>query len=142
MWIEKKRHYNGRVSLHEAPTKNQNKMSANQQDIFRPNCSSNDIILRLKSRRCTIKTQKSLMKKVLTRVFEYYEILVPFIENSLICQTTAKTCFLGLFGGQFEALFKSETAIGLQKAYWATHLRAVERFQSSKDGNFSKNSNL
>ena len=43
VWIEKKMkksHYNSRVSLHEAPT---NKTPADQQDIFRPNCSSNNI---------------------------------------------------------------------------------------------------
>ena len=39
-----------------------NKTPADQQDIFRPNCSSNDIFLRLKSSHCTMKTHRGLMK--------------------------------------------------------------------------------
>ena len=35
-----------------------NKTNADQQDIFSPNCFSNDIFLRLKSSHCTMKTQR------------------------------------------------------------------------------------
>ena len=38
-----------------------NKMPADQQDIFFPNCSSNDIFLRLKSSHRTMKTLRGLM---------------------------------------------------------------------------------
>ena len=47
-----------------------NKTPADQQDIFRPNCSSNDIFLRLKSSHYTMKTLRGLMEKGLT-LFEY-----------------------------------------------------------------------
>ena len=43
-----------------------NKTPPDQQDIFRPNCSSNDIFLRLKSSHCTMKAHRCLMKKGLT----------------------------------------------------------------------------
>ena len=48
---------------------NFNKTRADQYDIFRPNCSSNDIFLRLKSSHYTMKTLRVLMEKGLT-VFE------------------------------------------------------------------------
>ena len=44
----------------------ENKTPADQQDIFRPNCSSNDIFLRLKSSHYTMKTLRGLMEKGLT----------------------------------------------------------------------------
>ena len=43
-----------------------NKTPADQEDIFRPNCSSNDIFLRLKSSNYTMKTLRGLMEKDLT----------------------------------------------------------------------------
>ena len=45
-----------------------NKTPTDQQDIFRPNCSSNDTFW--DSSHCTMKTHKFLMKKELT-LFEY-----------------------------------------------------------------------
>ena len=40
-----------------------NKTPVDQQDSFRPKGSSKDTFLRLKSSHCTMKTQRSLMKK-------------------------------------------------------------------------------
>ena len=51
------------------------------------------------------------------------------------CQNFSFFVYFGLFGG----FFKREILIDPQKAYWITHLFAVERFLSSNVGNFSKN---
>ena len=49
-------------------------MPADQQDIFRPNCLSNDIFLRLKSSHYTMKTLRGLMEKSLTLFEKCYAI--------------------------------------------------------------------
>ena len=59
--------------------KNKNKTPADQQDIFRPNCSSNDIYLRLKSSHYTMKTLRGLMGKGLT----LFENVMPFQKETL-----------------------------------------------------------
>ena len=67
-----------------------NKMPADQQDTFRTNCSSNDTISRLKRSHCTMKTHKSLMKKVLT----FFEKCHPISEENTWRTHLTLICFV------------------------------------------------
>ena len=58
----------------EVLIENSIKTPADQQNIFRPNCSSNDRFLKLKSNHYTTKTLRGLMEKSLTLFEQCYAI--------------------------------------------------------------------
>ena len=123
-----------------------NKTLADQLDIFRPNCSSNDIFLRLKSSHCTMKTYRSFLNNVIPfqkePLQEHTKHLFVFLSTCVYTKTKTiifykfarshqktskfeKLCFFTIFV-VIRGTFLRNCKCLFKNAYWITERTVLE----------------